>query len=160
MGITGTWDGFVAGTKDVYKRGTFGSGYSINNFSVYHTSSYSGTCTKTAESSSVKVYCKNNDKSSRTFSYGAEFKSINFTPYSKLYVSAILSHGSIHIHNSSGTVISSINTDYSGTEQTFSFDLSSINITGYIDFRRSNSFGKSSTSDSYDSFNITQIYFT
>lgn len=72
----------------------------------------------------------------------------------------ILSHGSIHIHNSSGTVISSINTDYSTTEQTFSFDLSSINITGYIDFRRSNSFGQSSTSDSYDSFNITQIYFT
>ena len=94
MGIIGTHDGFVPGPLDIYNRGSWGSGYSVKDFTAiprgdltYNPSpgstGYSGSVT--AESSALKFnFAKNSGVRGDLYGYCKLSKLINFTPYSTL----------------------------------------------------------------------------
>lgn len=93
FGKRGTFEGFVPDTYTIYKRGTFGSGYSINDvqaiLSNYRDSNPSmgsqRTATRAAEASAIKfTFNKPADVNGDGHGYVKISKAINFTPYSTL----------------------------------------------------------------------------
>lgn len=151
MGITGTWDGFVATAGYIYNRGNWRSGYgslSAINVSSKHTINIYN------ESSAVRIVSTGpvNDEA---YSYNhVEVQlnnAINFTPYSNVTFTlsgcaggSWNSHGNFtkfslqcYIINPSGTSLVSTSYDGDGynpgvTEHTISINVSNINVTGYL----------------------------
>lgn len=148
LGITGTWDGFVATTTDIYNRGAFGSGYSKSLF-VNYSDAYD-PFTVTAETTALYIYSDCSDQRSLNVRVKLN-KLINFTAYSKINFIVSGTKGftwgangsgsssnslSAYVNNTGGTVLSkTIYTDggYSPSKEiTSSIDVSSINQECYF----------------------------
>ena len=93
MGITGTHDGFVPGPLDIYNRGSWGSGYSINDISAIlgdssldTANAQRCTATKTAESAAIRFDFNRSEGGTQTNLYGIcrLSKLINFAPYKSI----------------------------------------------------------------------------
>lgn len=133
--VTGTYEGYYAGTLDVYNRGTWGSGYSVSNFKAYADDSYYETgetdsSTLTAETAQLKVLMKyaSTTYGWYTMSVGG-FKTasnslVNFSAYKTLNIVYSYSKGYYYYddfdkiatfkltftaYNSSGAAIKSVN---------------------------------------------------
>lgn len=95
FGITGTHDGFVPGPLEIYNRGSWGSGYSINSISAFLGDSMDDTAnsnyctaTKTAESAAIRFNFERTEGGRQLHVYGlcrlsplinfAAYKSFNF----------------------------------------------------------------------------------
>ena len=86
MGITGSWEGFYAGDKEIYNRGTWGNGYSLSQIAptkCANTSSGSSLCTVSQDSSTLRL---NNIGSKYCAIYIN--KAVNFSAYQTLNVVA------------------------------------------------------------------------
>ena len=151
MGITGTWDGFVATAGYIYNRGNWRSGYgslSAINVSNGHTINIYN------ESSAVRIVSTGPSNNETYPSNHVEVQlnnAINFTPYSNVAFTLSgcaggrwNSHGQFtkytlhcYIVNPSGTSL--VSTFYEGetynpgvAELTMSINVSNINVTGYL----------------------------
>ena len=151
MGITGTWDGFVATAGYIYNRGNWKSGYgslSAINVSSGHTINIYN------ESSAVRIVSTGPAYNTSYAVNHVEIQlnnAINFTPYSNVTFTLSgcaggrwNSHGNFtmvslrcYITNPSGTSLVSTSYDGDGynpgvTEHTISINVSNINVTGYL----------------------------
>ena len=147
LGITGTHDGFVPTSMDIYNRGTFGNGYSSSNITTYK----SGNCSAaiTFETSAIKlVYTQSSGQTGGTASIqiGSASSPINFTPYSS-FKAIVKDTSATHTSSSNGTQARKLDATVYGTsnstlatitytpataEQTITINLSSVNVSGYI----------------------------
>lgn len=93
FGKKGTFEGFVPDTYTIYKRGTFGSGYSINDVQAIlddrpdsnPSMGSQRTATRVAEASAIKfTFNKPTDVYGNGYGYVKISKAINFTPYNTL----------------------------------------------------------------------------
>ena len=108
MGITGTWEGYAPGTMDVYNRGAFGAGYSINSFKAIAEDIIADDWTDASsianEVSQIRVNMKliENYKSTnlRNFGYFSSNSLINFSPYNTLNITFSYAYG--HEYGSAG----------------------------------------------------------
>lgn len=182
ISITGTWEGYTATNSQIYNRGAFGSGYSINSF----TATGSGTADKssvTAETAQLKVNLSSSIVHSGSYTGSLRFKSasnslINYSAYSKLYITFSYAYLDLNTTdredtkslslvalNSSGNTISATtyksltgnNTWNQGaTEQTISVYVSSYNGVGvfYIELYE-NYYWRSSSSGGTKNFSHT-----
>ena len=167
--VTGTWEGYVASNKDIYNRGAWGSGYSLNQFVGKRDADYRDPedAPVFSQETAAIVAVGQTKVSSGCFFINKE---INLSPYNTLSIvfsfTGINNGGRIGINTSNNlsyidmdnwTIKSKRvwNTDDNITgELTATVDVSSVNHNGYICFETTN--GLTPTREMY----IYRIYFT
>ena len=167
-GVTGTFEGYVATNKDIYNRGTWGSGYSSNNLVAFRRSGY-GDGSAVEPSLTIQAVVIKMDGKQSTWEFSGGFtinKAINLTAYNTINVvhscdkESTLPDVYIRIYSNIPTYIDddyikSVYTEgITRTEQTTSMDVSSINREVYIGF------GFMRNIDADNAVYIHRIYFT
>lgn len=160
MGITGSWNGFVADTYNPYNYGNFGGGYGTGNFWASYYSKYGHpyNCGATAEASSMKIWATHNmNKVTDEGLFSGWFGSINLAPYNTLNVVLNSTYNMVvYAKDSSNSVVAYVRGALGN--DTMSINVSNIYITVNIEITYDASFGWSSyeTRD----FHIYKIWFT
>ena len=163
--VTGTFEGYVATSLDIYNRGAWGSGYSLNNLvAKTYSSAASGSPPSISQDSSNIILTGRNDGSTGGFIIN---KAINISPYRTLNVVFRGSAGTAAAHNIGLCLpdFSKINItgiiEYaeellSNVEETITLDVSNLNQDAYVFFRCTSSYW---LSDSGDRTYVSRIYF-
>lgn len=173
LGITGTFEGYTAGTLDVYNRGTWGSGYSISNIAQNPSTGYvNGSITAQTSAIMVRSPTQRTDHSWSYHCYVYLNKAINLAAYKT--VNIIMSHTYAnknytdymygYVGSSHGTSdLASTNFTASNNEVTISINVSNINVNGYLwvyFFRTSGKSESESYEERYQTAYIHRIWFT
>lgn len=166
LGITGTYEGWYAGTGIIYNRGTWGSGWNSSKFNTNILNSYSGSTSLNEETSALRVYMS---ESNGCFYFSSK---IDLTPYKTVnfiisgveatgdrYLYLRLQNNASYINHNNQYNCISYNCYYTGSEdyseKTVSINVSNINVSCYISISL-RATGRSSSSSSY----IHKIWFT
>lgn len=132
FGVTGTFEGYVAGTNDIFKNGTWGSGWSLSQFVIYG-NNVSGSTVSVSGNNIVYHYS------------GVMYinKKLNFGEYKKFNIrvkSSVSTANTITLFAysgvNSGTKLASVeNQNVRNEFIDISLDLTSVDVNGYLFIR-------------------------
>ena len=164
MGIIGSFEGFIPGAKDIYNRGTWGSGYDSlwANTSVQYNETSNRGNRIILTSSSIQVYTKFYNEEPGQLRIGSPSKLINFSSYNT--ISTVISNtpdclysGYFYIRGSENNTIAKVTISKNvSSEQIYTINLSGINVVGYLDISPLQTLNKNATGTWY----VHRVYFT
>lgn len=161
FGITGTHEGFVPGPLEIYNRGSWGSGYSQNDVTLYR---YRGNGSIYFEPSAIRVNGYATGNNAATFGIDV-FKNNNknisaystFNAIVKARVDEFDATMYLYLKSPNDVTIASKAYKTTGSEVTVSLDISNQNITGYFEIGLVRSMGASL--DEVDAY-VHKLWFT
>ena len=145
-GVTGTFEGWVPGSSDVYKLGAFGSGYNKNYINLYSTQLINdATANIYYEQSQIRTTVSTLDGKPMNESFnpkaGLRIGNFNFSRFSTIYIDALYNmHISddrmyLYIYDTAGTQIKYFDITSNGYGQVRtqkSMSILDINVEGYV----------------------------